>query len=48
MLENQGYIWGDDEIVWHLNRIQETCVKEMIEQNLDDEAPVFVDPIWLS
>ena len=52
MLKNQGYIWGDDEIVWHLNRIQETCLKEMTEQNLDDDAPVFVDPMaflgWIS
>ncbi len=52
MLRNQGLIWGDDEIVWHLDRITQTCAKEMKEQGFEDELPVRVDPLaflgWLS
>ena len=52
MLHNQGLIWGDDEIVWHLERITQTCAKEMYEQGFDDELPVSIDPLaflgWIS
>ena len=45
MLDHQGMIWGDDEIVWHLQRIQGTCKKEMLDQEMNDEIPAWIDPL---
>ena len=45
MLDHQGMIWGDDEIVWHLQRIQDTCKKEMLDQEMNDEIPAWIDPL---
>lgn len=45
MLANQGFIWGDDEIVWHLKVIKDTCSREMKEHEISDECPVVIDPL---
>ena len=45
MLGHQGLIWGDDEIVWHLDRIKQTCSREMQEHDIPDECPVQIDPL---
>ena len=45
ILRNQGLIWGDDEIKWHLNRILQTCASDMTEHEIEDELPAQVDPL---
>ena len=44
MLENQGLIWGDDEVWWHLQRVAEACV----DQSDDVGAShVCIDPLFV-
>ena len=45
VLANQGYIWGDDEILWHLQRLCKD-MPESIQQALGEMA--VIDPLLTS
>lgn len=41
-LQNQGLVWGDDEIIWHLAQIQHQWVSG---ESLGDAKPQIIDPL---
>ena len=41
-LTNQGFVWGDDEIVWHLVQIQQQWTSG---KSLGDVMPQIIDPL---
>ena len=49
MLKNQGFVWGDDEIVWHLSQIQHEWTSQT---GLGETIPHIIDPLlakgWVS
>ena len=42
VLENQGLVWGDDELVWHLSQIQ---IDWSAHGLLGDAMPHIIDPL---